>query len=145
MTADPLRTRQILRNLVGNAVRHGGGPIAVTASAHTEAAGPVVRIDVADHGVGVHFESVGDLFQPYSNASTGHGQPDSVGLGLYVSRRLAQLMDGDLTYTQDGGVTRFTLSLPQAVSTPEQPDVHAPDNEVVGSQIAATRPAVSHK
>ena len=106
--ADPLRLRQIVRNLVSNAERHGVGPVTISVD-HT---GDTTRISVSDEGPGIPEEHVDALFRPYALATKVDGQPGSVGLGLYVSRRLAELMGGSLEYGREEHRTVFTLSLP---------------------------------
>ncbi len=108
--ADPLRLRQILRNLVSNAQRYGGDQIAVEIG---QRAG-VVRITVVDDGPGVAPGDAEAIFEPYQSAHPAGTQPASVGLGLAVSRRLARLMDGDLVYRRRQQRTVFELSLPAA-------------------------------
>ena len=105
---DVLRVRQILRNLVANAVRYGGNPIAVEARAN----GRDVKIAVRDRGEGIPTEAVDRMFEPYARLGGQTGLPSSVGLGLYVSRLLARMMDGDLQYQRREGVTEFCLTLP---------------------------------
>jgi signal transduction histidine kinase len=100
---DPVRIRQIIRNLVRNAQRHGGPQHSVT----SRASGEVVTIEVADNGPGVSGEVLERLFQPFSHGSTA----GSLGLGLAVSHRLAKAMDGDLTYRRQNGLTIFELEL----------------------------------
>jgi signal transduction histidine kinase len=105
---DPGRVRQILRNLVANAVRYGGPPIAIAAWV-TDAE---VRIAVRDQGAGIPSEAVDRMFEPYARLGGHAGLPSSVGLGLYVSRLLARMMDGDLQYSRRDGRTEFFLTLP---------------------------------
>ncbi|NND04020.1 MAG: PAS domain-containing sensor histidine kinase [Acidimicrobiia bacterium] len=107
--ADPVRLRQIMRNLITNAVRYGGDEIRITVS-HDDHR---VWIDVADNGEGVPPESREAIFEAYERAHRSAGRPGSVGLGLTVSRRLARLMDGDLRYRFDEGSV-FTLELAAA-------------------------------
>ncbi|HVR33752.1 MAG TPA: PAS domain S-box protein [Acidimicrobiia bacterium] len=107
--ADPLRLRQILRNLLVNAVRYGGDSIRVTA----RTLGPDVVIEVADNGGGISEQFRDEIFAPYRRAHDRAGLAGSVGLGLAVSRRLARLMNGDVTYTHpDSAWPTFTLRLP---------------------------------
>lgn len=106
--ADPLRLRQIVRNLIANTVRHGAPPVNV----RTRRIGDQVSIEIIDSGRGVPDDAIDTLFQPYSVATADHGQPASVGLGLYVSRKLARMMGGDLHYDRTTGRTRFTATLP---------------------------------
>jgi signal transduction histidine kinase len=110
--ADPLRLRQVVRNLLTNAVRYGGPNVRVEVV--TAGAGAEVR--VCDDGAGVPAAMAEAIFEPYRSAHTVATQPGSVGLGLPVSRTIARLMDGDLTYRRHRGETVFTFSLPRAES-----------------------------
>ncbi len=111
--ADPDRVRQVLRNLVVNAQRYGGGSVRVEVA--KDVAAGYVR--VIDNGPGVDVEQVEGIFEPYVRTQESLSQPASVGLGLTISRRLARLMGGDVTYRRAGGETTFELSVPIATST----------------------------
>ncbi|MGH8914012.1 MAG: sensor histidine kinase [Acidimicrobiia bacterium] len=115
--ADTLRTRQIVRNLLTNAHRYGGGQIKVEVSMREGMA----LLAVTDDGHGVTSIDAEHIFDPYYRSKSEHTKPDSVGLGLAVARQLALLMDGDLVYRRRLGWTRFELTLPispQLVATP---------------------------
>lgn len=104
--ADPVRIRQILRNLVTNAVRYGGPNIDIVMSSS-----PGTHVlEVIDDGEGIPEADRERVFAPYERAHNAEGQPGSVGLGLTVSRTLADLMGGSLTYHFDGR-SRFRLEL----------------------------------
>lgn len=107
--ADPRRTRQILRNLVSNAMRYGGEQIQVS----IEKAGDRVEVKVQDSGKPILDSDVERIFRAYERGK-GPSHSASVGLGLNVARRLARLMDGDLTYRHEDGWSEFVLSLPSA-------------------------------
>ncbi len=108
--ADPVRFRQVLRNLVTNAFRYGGDTIEVDVVARES----TVVVRVIDDGHGIPPDERERVFLPYESAHSALGQPGSVGLGLTVARRLAELMGGTLTYTYvDRSV--FELSLVKAV------------------------------
>lgn len=109
-SVDPLRFRQIMRNLVTNAVRYGGANIWV----EVERVGSSVRVAVIDDGEGVPHAALAEIFEPYGRGANARLNPSSVGLGLSVSRQLARLMSGDLVYERAGGLTRFVLTLPAA-------------------------------
>lgn len=106
--ADPSRTRQIIRNLVTNAIRYGGRRVtieAVESDEHTV-------LTVVDDGPGLgsaHWETI---FEPYERAHDAPTQPSSIGLGLTVARQLARMMGGDLAYHADEAGSVFTLRLP---------------------------------
>ena len=110
--ADPIRLRQILRNLVSNAIRYGGEAIEVTGFV----ASGLFVIEVKDNGPPIAEEDRARIFQPYERAHETAGRPGSVGLGLSVSRTLAELMRGSLTYRHDG-LSTFRLELPASIST----------------------------
>jgi PAS domain S-box-containing protein len=107
--ADPRRTRQILRNLVSNAMRYGGNEIQVSVAK----AGDRLEVKVQDSGDRIPHADVERIFRAYERGR-GPAHSGSVGLGLNVSRRLARLMDGDLTYRFEDGWSSFVLSLPSA-------------------------------
>lgn len=109
---DPLRLRQIIRNLMTNADRYGGNRIVI--STHTIDGLSV--LEVRDDGAPVAIELRDRMFEPYTSSGPVRGQPAAMGLGLAVSRRLAGLMDGDLTYEHTNGWSVFRLSVPALVT-----------------------------
>ncbi|HEX9762693.1 MAG TPA: HAMP domain-containing sensor histidine kinase, partial [Acidimicrobiia bacterium] len=116
--ADPGRVRQVLRNLLTNATRYGGLRIRVMAGALFDA----VWLEVRDNGEGVPHDLVSTIFEPYGTAHTGVNV--SVGLGLSVSRQLAELMKGSLTYRRDGTESVFRLELPLVVKSSQALPLH---------------------
>ena len=108
LEADPIRLTQILRNLVTNAIRYGGRYAGISAAAD----GDVVSIDVWDDGEPLTDDARRRIFEAYYSAHPAHGHPAAVGLGLTVSRNLAQRMGGDLSYEHDGSRSIFHLTLP---------------------------------
>lgn len=106
--ADPRRTRQILRNLVSNAVRYGGDEIKlVTRRGESD----TIHIVVCDNGEPLDPHEAERIFESYERGS-GLLNSESVGLGLSVCRKLASLMDGRLTYEHDGDYSSFVVTLP---------------------------------
>ena len=105
----PRQARQILRTIISNAVRYGGDRIQVT----VDKGGSSVRLVVSNNGPGVPPEEQDRIFVPYHRAHTRTGLTASVGLDLTVSRKLARLMDGDLTYRCEPGASIFHLDLPK--------------------------------
>jgi PAS domain S-box-containing protein len=106
--ADEARVRQIIRNLVTNAVRYGGNQIELAVGRRNGS----VTVTVTDDGPGIPEERRDAIFEPYERAHAVDSQPASVGLGLTVSRQLAHLMGGDLTYQLGPRGSSFELSLP---------------------------------
>ena len=111
--ADPLRTRQIVRNLITNANRYGGDRIEIAVYPSDNRAVLVV----ADDGPGVAEERREAIFEAYHTSGEERITTGAIGLGLTVSRQLAQLMGGDVTYVH-GETPRFELGLRLAGSQP---------------------------
>jgi signal transduction histidine kinase len=115
MWVDPDRVRQILLNLVMNAVKYatGAGGIVTLSFATTPNS---VSIHVADTGPGIPREKLAAIFDPFVQLANGVAERrGGVGLGLTISRDLARAMNGDLTVESTVGIgSRFTLQLPRA-------------------------------
>lgn len=108
--ADAGRLRQILRNLLSNAIRFGGQQVTIEA----ETSAGSVSIFVVDNGQGIPRDEWESVFEPYYRSHQTEGQPQSKGLGLSISRRLAQRMGGNVTYRYLDRKSRFELTLPAA-------------------------------
>ncbi len=102
---DGPRIRQVLRNLLTNLERYGGSRRRVLGGVHRG----MVWLEIRDNGEGVAERDANRIFEPYASAHT--GVSSSVGLGLSVSRRLAELMGGGLSYRRDGEESVFRLEL----------------------------------
>ncbi len=139
ITGDPNRVRQILVNLLGNAVKFtDGGHIRVSASVDPAPAGvdrPTATISVTDTGIGLTEEQVGRLFQSFSQADLSTARKyGGTGLGLAISKRLAELMGGDLRVDSpgmDGVGSTFTLTLPVTVVEAAEPSARFLDGRRV--------------
>jgi len=119
---DPLRLRQILGNLIGNAIKFtaaGAVELAVSRSSLPEDA-PALEFAVSDTGIGMSPEVLQRLFEPFmqADASTTKNFGGS-GLGLSISRRLAQLLGGGIGVTSvegQGSVFTLTIALVPAIA-----------------------------
>ncbi len=108
--SDPVRLRQILSNLVGNAIKFTeSGSVRVRASL----ADTRVVVDVIDTGIGVSAEQLARLFQPFTQADSSTTRRfGGTGLGLAISRRMAQLLGGDIEVSSTPGQgSRFRVLL----------------------------------
>ena len=113
--ANEERLRQVLVNLVGNAIKFtpGGGTISVRGRED----GKRVLIEVHDTGIGIPAEKIERIFEPFVqlDRSLTSGQ-EGAGLGLAISRELVRLMKGELTVVSSAGRgSVFTVSLPRVV------------------------------
>ena len=109
---DPFHLRQMVANLVSNALRYGALPVVVTVAQR----GGSVSLEVVDHGTGVPEEFVPHLFERFTRASTAAaGRQTGSGFGLYIVSRLAEANGARLTHspvTPSGA--RFRLDLPSS-------------------------------
>ena len=103
---DPTRLRQILINLVGNAVKFtevGQVRLQISLVCPT-GADPMIQFDVTDTGIGMTEEQLGCLFKVFSQVDASTTRMfGGTGLGLAISKRLAEMLGGDITVTSDAG------------------------------------------
>jgi CheY-like chemotaxis protein/anti-sigma regulatory factor (Ser/Thr protein kinase) len=112
VTGDERKLRQVLLNLLGNAVKFSGKGSITVRAVWRDAVG---SFEVADHGPGIAPEERARLFTPFAQTETGIRSKEGTGLGLAISRSFVRLMGGDLTVESEvgrGSVFRFTASLP---------------------------------
>jgi signal transduction histidine kinase len=109
---DPGRIRQILRNLLTNAERYGGPEVRVTVAGCD---GNVV-VSVVDNGSGIPAGDRERVFEPYQSAHAVGDQTESVGIGLAISRQLAERMGGTLNYRYQDNHSIFSLTLRAATA-----------------------------
>jgi CheY-like chemotaxis protein len=112
---DPHRMRQVLNNLIGNAVKFTStGDVVVAARLEAVGDGTYrVRIGVRDTGIGIPAEHLKDIFEPFRQVDTSTTRVyGGTGLGLSIARGLIQMMRGDLQVTSTHGVgTDFFFTL----------------------------------
>jgi signal transduction histidine kinase/CheY-like chemotaxis protein len=101
--ADRTRLKQVLLNLLSNAVKYNrdGGAIVVDCA---QPAPQRLRVSVQDTGVGLTPEQVDGLFQPFNRLGQEAGTQEGTGIGLVVTRRLVELMGGEIGVTSSPGV-----------------------------------------
>ena len=142
LCVDPLRLRQILGNLLGNAVKFTERG-SVTLSAACDAAGRL-RLCVTDTGPGIPLERQAAVLRPFEQADAGvAGRHGGTGLGLAIAEKLAVLMDGDLSLESvEGHGCRFTVRLPLrapagAATTTPPPPTPPPPARLTGRVLLA--------
>jgi signal transduction histidine kinase/CheY-like chemotaxis protein len=115
VTGDPMRVRQILFNLVGNAIKFADrGFVGISVSSQAETNGTVLlTVNVTDSGIGMNEATRMRLFEPFTQADSSTTRRfGGTGLGLSIVRRLAQLMGGDVAVeSAPGEGSRFTVTL----------------------------------
>ena len=139
---DRNRIRQVLLNLVSNAVKFTEhGSVAIRLARHDQ---QVVRIDVADTGIGIPAARLDRLFQPFSQVESGLTRRfGGAGLGLIISLRLVEGMGGTLGVTTEEQIgSVFTILLPiapagsiQQTSSTITSDVQAPILVAIGDPV----------
>jgi PAS domain S-box-containing protein len=111
--ADRQRVKQVLLNLLSNAVKYNRprGTVAVSCE---QPAATRVCISVADTGMGIPAEQLGMLFTPFERLGAEHSGEEGTGIGLALSKRLAEAMSGTLRADSSlGKGSTFTLELPR--------------------------------
>ncbi len=120
LRSDPTRLRQILFNVVGNAVKFTEkGGVTVRASV-TAVRGDSceLRVDVVDTGIGITAEQMTDLFEPFHQGDSGMARRfGGTGLGLAIVRRLVRLLGGSVSvHSEPGAGSTFTILLPCGIA-----------------------------
>ena len=135
---DPTRLRQILINLVGNAVKftQTGGVRLVVSLEDPQNLVPRLRCDIIDTGIGIDPQHFAELFQPFHQVDNSHSRSfGGTGLGLAISKRLAQVLGGDIVvHSRPGAGSTFSLRI--AVGSLKHVPLIRPSSEVVADPVA---------
>jgi signal transduction histidine kinase/DNA-binding NarL/FixJ family response regulator len=128
VTIDETRLRQVLLNLLGNAVKftdHGTVALRVrrvpSAGADADAAGVRLRFDVEDTGIGMTTQQLSRLFHPFEQVADLQRRAGGTGLGLAISQQLVRLMGGNIEVASEpgrGSAFSFELTVPVAADSP---------------------------
>ena len=111
---DPLRAKQVLVNLVGNAIKFTAkGRVRISVFRDITYFNHIIRFEVSDSGIGMTPEQMGKLFQPFTQADASTTRRfGGTGLGLTISKRLSKLLGGDITVTSEAGTgSTFSFTL----------------------------------
>lgn len=117
--ADPLRLHQVLMNISSNALKYSDAGTPITFQAHMDEQGESIIISVTDKGKGIIEENQSQLFQRFVRLESDLNSPvRGSGLGLYISRRLVEAMDGKI-WVESSGIagegSTFHVQLPIAI------------------------------
>jgi two-component system, sensor histidine kinase len=111
---DPLRLRQVLVNLVGNAIKFTNqGEVRLAVRLNADSSRLSLRFDVSDTGIGMNEEEIGGLFKPFSQADNSSTRKfGGTGLGLCISKCLAEALGGDIEVRSEPGKgSTFSLTI----------------------------------
>ncbi|WP_437629964.1 PAS domain-containing hybrid sensor histidine kinase/response regulator [Sorangium sp. So ce854] len=136
ITADRTRFAQILMNYGSNAIKYGrrGGHATLVVSAPAEG---FVRVCVADDGIGIAGEQHAKLFQPFQRAGQETGPIEGTGIGLAITKRLAELMGGRVGFrSAPGSGSEFWIALPAHEEQPAAAAAAQPSARVEASPLA---------
>jgi signal transduction histidine kinase len=138
--SDPMRLRQILINLIGNAIKFTeSGKIDIRiVDEGAGGANILLRVDVIDSGIGMTPAQLQNLFRPFTQADASITRRfGGTGLGLTISRQLAQLLKGDVSVTSEIGVgSVFTLKIDGGPSANVE-WLHGPTEATLPSKLCA--------
>ena len=112
---DPRRLRQVLVNLIGNALKFTDrGRVLLRVTGHTGTRGPRVRFEISDTGIGISEEQMARLFQPFAQADASTARRyGGTGLGLSICKHLVELLEGEIgAQSRPGEGSTFWVELP---------------------------------
>jgi signal transduction histidine kinase/CheY-like chemotaxis protein len=143
--SDAVRLQQVLGNLVANALRHGGGPITVRLETRPQGELLEVTLSVSDHGPGLTEAQCEQLFQPFVQLDS-RTAPGGSGLGLSISRGLAQRLGGDLSVRSSPGAgSTFTCALLLEAAAPVPEAVPFAPRQLRGTLLVVDDNAVNRR
>jgi signal transduction histidine kinase len=112
--ADKTRLKQVILNLVSNAIKynHKGGSVTVACKPINQ---KTLQVDVIDTGPGISFENQDNLFEPFNRLENEHSVVEGTGIGLTVTKELVELMEGSIGLkSRLGEGSHFYIKLPVA-------------------------------
>jgi signal transduction histidine kinase/ActR/RegA family two-component response regulator len=126
--SDPVRLRQVLYNLLGNAVKFTTqGEIAFRVYVTSEQ----IRFEVKDTGKGIPQEDLPSIFKPFYQASNNQLIGQGVGLGLHISKQIVELLEGKISIdSEPGRGSTFSFEIPRRDANPVNPEPALP--EIIG-------------
>ena len=136
VVGDPLRLRQVLMNLVNNAIKFTpkGEVVVLTAVEQQTAEAVSLRFSVSDTGIGIAPEKLDTIFAPFTQADSSTTRRfGGTGLGLAISQRLVNLMGGLIQVESQpgkGSTFHFTITLPLGEPRREEAEVTAADQDI---------------
>jgi CheY-like chemotaxis protein len=140
VNSDPVRMRQIMLNVITNAVKYNraGGTAHVDVSQQAQRA----RVTVADTGLGMTRDQLEHLFEPFNRLGRERSGIEGTGIGMALTRQLLQLMDGTIEVRSEAGVgTQVLIGFPAAAASAAEPRSAASGNDArpTSALPAATR------
>jgi signal transduction histidine kinase/CheY-like chemotaxis protein/HAMP domain-containing protein len=111
--ADRVRLKQVLLNIVSNAIKYNrpGGSVSITIR---KLADKKILISVQDTGIGISPENLGEIFKPFQRIESNIAIVEGTGIGLTISRRLVELMNCSLeAQSEEGKGSCFSITLPE--------------------------------
>ncbi len=123
--ADNIRLRQVLINLITNAIKYNKPDGSVTVTCHPGKAQDTITIKVTDTGIGIKLERLNEVFEPFNRLDAEYTGIEGTGIGLALTQKLIHLMNGEISIeTKEGSGSCFSVHLPQGklpgeIATPE--------------------------
>lgn len=149
LLTDRIRVAQVVRNLLSNAAKYGGGHIWLRASAEelSESSEFRITIGIEDDGCGLGESELQRIFEPFERGAR-EGDGSGTGLGLTIARRIAERLGGTLTAeNREEGGARFTFSFEAAAGSvpaaPHMPLLRKPLSILLADDVALNRRAMA--
>jgi len=131
VNADAVRLKQALLNLLSNALKYNreGGHVDVKFSQPTAG---MLRLEVCDSGLGIPLGRQAEVFEPFNRLGAEGSSTEGSGVGLVITKRLVEMMGGDLSFvSREGEGSRFWIQLPQVADWSAM-EREVPVQEVIG-------------
>ncbi len=144
VSSDPVRLRQVMTNLIGNAVKftdEGGVTVSVSRLGHPDESQGYCRLEfaVTDTGIGIPEAVQGRIFQSFTQADGSMARRyGGTGLGLAIARQLIELMDGEIRFqSREGEGSRFSFVIPVHIESEDSTAETSPDEAAAETGLRA--------
>ena len=116
--ADRVRLKQVLLNLISNGIKYNRKEGSITLTTQPKE-GSMLRIEVMDTGMGIPEDKLGQLFEPFNRLGAENGEIEGTGIGMAISKKLVEVMDGSIGVESTVGVgSKFYITLPVCQALP---------------------------
>ncbi len=135
--ADHTRLKQVLLNVLSNAVKYNRDGGSIKLSGHVDDDGHFLHIEVTDTGMGIPVEHQHNLFEPFERLGREASEIEGTGIGLTITRELMRLMDGEIGFTSEYGTgSTFWIDVPLAAEAiTARPQGNSEPVEVLGDPV----------
>ena len=135
VVADTMRLRQVLLNIISNAIKYNndGGLVTVSCERRED----MLRVNIQDTGIGIPDEKADTIFSPFTRAGNSSTIVEGTGIGLSISQSLMDMMHGNISFRSSSKGTLFWVEIPLSSTAPQSTDIEASERKVQAPPLSS--------